>query len=98
MKVQSKTSEPRLEIGKELLCFVPVLEANDRVVRVTHDNNVAGGASLPPLVDPLIIDMMEVDVRQQRADDRALRRPLLRLDQSSVFEHACRQPFGQSAG
>jgi hypothetical protein len=61
MKVQAKASEPYLEIGKELLCFVPVLEANDGVVRVAHDNNVAGGASLPPLVDPLIIDMMKVD-------------------------------------
>jgi hypothetical protein len=67
MKIQSKTSEPLLEIGKELLCFVPVLEANDGVVRVTYDNNVAGGASLAPLVDPLIVDMMEVDVRQERA-------------------------------
>ena len=64
------------------------------VVRVAHDNHVAGGASLPPLVDPLIINMMKVDVRQERADDRALWRPLLRFDQASIFEHACRQPFG----
>jgi hypothetical protein len=41
-----------------LLCFVPVL-VNDGSL----DNNVAGGASLPPPVDPLIIDMVEVDVR-----------------------------------
>ena len=68
MKIQSKTSEPRLEVGKELLCFVPVFEANDGVVRVAHDNHVTGGASLPPLVDPLIIDMMEANVRQERAD------------------------------
>jgi hypothetical protein len=94
MKIQSKTSEPRLEVGKELLCFLPVLEANNGVVRVAHDNHVTGGASLPPLVDPSIIGMMEVNVRQERADDRALRRPLLRLDQVSIFEHACRQPFG----
>jgi hypothetical protein len=94
MKIQSKTSEPRLEIGKELLCFLPVLEANDGVVRVAHDNNVASGASLPPLVDPLIIDMMEVNVRQERADDRTLWRPFLRLDHAPIFEHACRQPFG----
>src|SRR5258705_11601204 len=93
MKIQSKTSEPRLEVGKELLCFVPVFEANDGVVRVAHDNHVTGGASSPPLVDPLIIDMMKVNVRQERADDRALRRPLLRLDQVSIFEHACRQPL-----
>ena len=32
MKVQSKASEPRLEICKELLCLVPVLETDDRVV------------------------------------------------------------------
>ena len=38
-------------------------------------------------MDRLIIDMMEVNVRQER-------RPLLRLDQLSIFEHACRQPFG----
>src|SRR5580658_3207769 len=94
MKIQSKTSEPLLRIGKELLCFVPMLEANDSIVRIAHDDHVAGGASLPPLVDPLIIDMMEVDVRQERADDRALRRPLLRLDHASIFEYACRQPFG----
>ena len=37
---------------------------------------------------------MEVDVRQERADDRALRRPLLRLNHASIFEYACRQPFG----
>jgi hypothetical protein len=87
MKIQSKTSEPRLAAGKKLLCFVPMLEANDRVVRLAHDNHVTGGASLLPLVDPLIIDMMEVNVR-------ALRRRLLRLDQVSIFEHACHQPFG----
>ena len=56
MKIQSKTNEPRLEVGKELLCFVPMLEANDGVVRETNDNNVAGGATLPPLVDPLIVE------------------------------------------
>jgi hypothetical protein len=94
MKIQSKTSEPRIEIGKELLRFVPMLKANDSVVRIAHDNHVASGASLPPLVDPLIIHMMEVNVCQERADDRALRRPLLRFDHASIFEHACRQPFG----
>ena len=76
---------------------MPMLEANNGVVRVTHDNHVAGGASLPPLVDPLIIDMMEVNVCQERADDRALRRPFLRLDHAPIFEHACRQPFGNQS-
>ena len=31
---------------------------------------------------------------RSRSHDRALRRPLLRLDHASIFEYACRQPFG----
>ena len=93
MKVQSKTSEPCLEIGKELLCLVPVLEADDKIVCVAHDNHVTGGASLPPLMGPLIIDMMEVDVRQERACDRALWCPFTCLDQAPFFEHTCCQPL-----
>ena len=70
-----------------------MLEANDGVVRIAHDNNVARGTSLPPLVDPQIEDVVEIDVGQERADDRALRRPLLRLRSRAPFEHTCRQPF-----
>jgi hypothetical protein len=39
------------------------LNSRDGVVRVSHDNHVAGGTSPPPLVDPWIVDMMEVNVR-----------------------------------
>src|SRR5262245_56984810 len=56
MKVQSEASEPGLEIGKELLCLMPMLEADNGVVRIAHDNHVSGGASLPPLMGPLIIE------------------------------------------
>src|SRR5271169_1896991 len=52
MKGEPEACEPCLKIGKELLCFVPMLEADDRVVRIAHDNNVACGTSLPPLLDP----------------------------------------------
>ena len=37
---------------------------------------------------------MEVNVRQERADDRALRRPFFRLDHASIFKNARRQPYG----
>ena len=52
MKGEAKACEPCLEIGKELLCLVLMLKADDGVVRIAHDNNVARGASLPPLVGP----------------------------------------------
>src|SRR6516164_10713554 len=53
-----------------------MLEADDSVIRVAHDNNVATGTSLPPLVDPQIVDVVEIDVGQERADDRPQPRPL----------------------
>ena len=49
---EPEACEPCLEIGKEPLCLVLMLKADDGVVRIAHDNNVARGASLPPLVDP----------------------------------------------
>ena len=52
MKGEPETCEPSLKIGKELLCVVPMLEADDGVIRIPHDNNVAPGTWLPPLVDP----------------------------------------------
>ena len=52
MKGEPEACEPCLEIGKEPLCLVLMLKADDGVVRIAHDNNVARGASLPPLVGP----------------------------------------------
>jgi hypothetical protein len=68
VKIQSIAGEPRLEIGKELLCLLPVLEADDRIVRIANDDYVASGTPLSPLVGPLIIDIMKVDVCEQRTD------------------------------
>ena len=52
MKGEPEACEPCLKISKELLCLMPMLEADDGVIRMAHDNNVAGGTSLPPLLDP----------------------------------------------
>jgi hypothetical protein len=87
MKVQSKASEPRLEISKELLCFVPMLKADDGIVRVAHDDHVAFGAALPPLVGPLIIDVMEVDVRQEWADGSSNAKDNLRFPAARCLCH-----------
>ena len=89
VKTEPEPARRCLEIGKEPLRVVLVLEADDGVIRIAHDDHVAGRASLPPLVDPQIVDVVEVDVRQERADHRALRRPFLRLDQCPLFEHTC---------
>ena len=66
MKGEAKACEPYLKIDKELLCLVLMLKADDGVVRIAHDNHVAGGASLAPPVGPSIIDVVEIDVGQER--------------------------------
>ena len=41
MKGEPEACEPCLEIGKEPLCLVLMLKADDGVVRIAHDNDVA---------------------------------------------------------
>src|ERR1700752_4734160 len=65
-----------------------MLESDDGVVRIAHDNHVAPGTSLPPLVDPQIVDVVEIDIGQERADDSALWRSLLGHDQAAVSHFA----------
>ena len=87
MKGEPEACEPHLEVCKELLCFVPVLEADDGVIRIADDNYVAFGGSLSPVLDPEIVDVVKIDVRQQRTNDSALRRPLFRHNHLAIFEH-----------
>jgi hypothetical protein len=94
MKRQSKARKPHFEIGKELLRLMLVLKADDAVVRVTHDDHVAGGAVSAPPVGPQIVDVVEIDVRQERADNSPLWRPLLGHDQPTMFEYTCLKPLG----
>src|SRR4029450_6631708 len=47
MKSEPEACEPCFEISKEVLCLMPMLEADDGVVRIAHDNHLASGASLP---------------------------------------------------
>ena len=43
-----------------------MLETDDRIIRVAHDNHIALGMALPPLADPQVIDVVQVDIREER--------------------------------
>ena len=43
-----------------------MLEAGDRIVRVADYDRIPMGMAVPPLLHPQIIDVVQVDVRQQR--------------------------------
>jgi hypothetical protein len=70
-----------------------VLEANDEVVGIPHDDHVARGLAPSPAFGPEVEDVMQVDVGKQRRDHRALPRPPLTDRRDPVFQDARLQPF-----
>ena len=53
------------------VCFV--LKSEYEIIRVANDDDVAARMSFPPLLDPQIEDVVEVHIRKERRDCRALR-------------------------
>ena len=66
VQTQRKLIQPFLEIRQEAFAIVPVLKAHHRIIREAHDDQVALGVAATPLVDPQVVDIVEVDIRQQR--------------------------------
>src|SRR5439155_25553302 len=52
---------------------------------------------LPPVLYPKIEEVVQVDIREQRRNHRALRRPLFRLRPLSILENPGSQPFLEEA-
>ena len=70
-----------------------MLEADDRVIRVADRDRIPPGMAVSPLFDPKVIDVVQVDICQQRRDDR----PLWRADRAFrpciVFQYTRFQPL-----
>ena len=43
-----------------------ILESHDKVIRITHDDDVSAGVPLPAAMSPSIQGVMLVDIRLQR--------------------------------
>jgi len=41
-----------------------MLEAHHGVVGIADDDHLAAGTSPPPLLDPQVVDVVQIDVRQ----------------------------------
>ncbi len=52
VQFQAELQESLLQLCQELFRVKPMLEANNEVVAVTHDNNIAMRPLLPPLLYP----------------------------------------------
>src|SRR5262249_11359922 len=96
-ETERNVGEPLLQVAKEHDRIAAVLEADNRVISIAHDDHVAGSVTPPPHLNPQIVDIMEVDVRKQRRYHRPLRRPLARLDHRVALSHTRPNPFGSQA-
>src|SRR5208283_1816871 len=70
-----------------------VLEAQHHVVRITDDDHVAFGLSASPLLGPQVDRVVQVDVREQRANHRPLPGSPFTCHDLPVFEDPRLQPF-----
>ena len=66
VQVQAELREPLSKIGEEPLRIAFVLESGHKVIGEPHDDDITVGIPLPPLPDPPVEDVVELDVGEQR--------------------------------
>jgi hypothetical protein len=96
MKFERELLEPLSHRVPEPARFGFVLEADDQIVSVAHDDHVACDFAPPPLLRPQVEDVVQVDVGQHWRDHRALWRPLVTGAPVPVFQDPGFEPLGLS--
>ena len=97
VQVQRERCQPPRQVAQEPLGLMPMLEADDDVIGIAHDDHVAGGRAPSLALGPQVEDVVQIDVRQQRRGHRSLRRAHLRLRPRPVFQHPGLQLFADQA-
>jgi len=66
VQFQSKLPQPFPEILPKTVSFRRVLEPQDRIIGLAHDDHVSSCVFLAPRVHPEVEDVVQIDIRQQR--------------------------------
>src|SRR5208282_2590489 len=93
MKCQLESPESFVKVRQEPFGLPTILESHNEVVRIADDDHVAFCLLLPPLMDPLVERVVEVDVGQERADTATLNRTHFPARPLPLFQHTGLQPF-----
>ena len=62
MQLKAELPEALPQLDEELLCLLAMLEAHHEVIGEAHDDDVASRPLLPPLMDPQVEYVVQVDV------------------------------------
>jgi hypothetical protein len=68
MQLKAKVRESVAQLRQEPLCFIPVLESCHEVIRKANEDDLSARVPLSPLPDPEVECVVEIDIRQQRAN------------------------------
>jgi len=93
MQLQTELAQPLTQLSKTPLGVVLKLEAHEKVVGVSHDDDFPASLPAPPRLHPEVVRVMEVDVRKQGANAPSLRCSLRCATPLAIFQHACIQPL-----
>jgi hypothetical protein len=93
MQLKAKARESLAQLRQEPLCFIPMLKSRNKVVGKTHEDHLPARLLLSPLLDPEVEYVVQIDVRQQRANTPTLHRSYLTLYSLALFQHARLQPL-----
>lgn len=93
MEFQAKPHKTFTKVSQEPFGILPVLEAKHEVIAEPDDDHIATGMSGPPLVRPQIKHIVQIDVREQRADTSPLGYTFLATRHNTLLKHACVEPL-----
>src|SRR5665213_1244311 len=93
VQFQVELRKPLSKVDEKLLGVRLVLEPGDKVVGEPHDDHVTVGVPPPPLPDPSVEDVVEVDVGEEGRCTRPLGRSLVARRPRPVLDHPCGQPL-----
>jgi hypothetical protein len=93
MQLQPKLCDSLAQFRQKPLCFMTMLESRDKIISEAIEDYISVRLLLSPSLDPEIECIVEIDIRQQRANTPALNRSYLTLHPFALFQHAGLEPF-----
>jgi hypothetical protein len=93
-------SQPQVELRKALpklspkpLGILPVLESDHEIIGKTHHHCTPSCVPLPPMIDPKVKHIVQVDISQQGTDASSLRHTLLTLRPRPILQYPGIKPL-----
>src|SRR5262245_6368080 len=93
MQLQVEFAHPLAQFPLEPFSVLLMLEADNEVVRVSHDDHRSPCLLLTPSLHPLVEDVVKIDIRKYLANHSSFRSPLFAPFQPLFFHHSSSEPF-----